>query len=691
MRPTSRQLGTPATPGSKEPEIRIRPSRAGRTPTRELRKWTPAFVALTRVMRASGRATPKHPDSSRRSSRGLAATVTRQQRVAVRITYTPPKMNGHWKAHGAYLQRESATGREDAGFDAVAGGVSVPGALDAWQKAGDARLYKILISPEAGTRLDLEAYTRKVMGRVALEVGSPLEWVAVRHYNTDHPHVHVALRSRSKDGREVWLSRQFVQQGVRDISEKAATATLGLRTEKDIREAQFREIEQARVTALDRSIMRMRERTFKGKQFDVTMSPRTFHTLPPRERDVAWAMHGRLEHLAGMGLVMKNGTSSWRVPVNYTSTLRTLQTAGDRQRMLQRHMEFASAPNLPIVADGWKRFKQLEGRVLGHGEEESTGKRYLLIEGVDGKVHYLPHRRETEELRATHRLRNNQFVTIRKYKGEIKIKEHGHAEALLNDPRFLSYRKTAVDPSIPLRPGWLGRFDAAVASNRFSKEAAVPDQIQSASTVDTLTPQQIETLLATEPVFKDREAALQQLLERKEPLVLQNGNLVIRVNDAGSFVAERTAPRQQNNSGVKSPVSGMQAGALSPQQNYALRQQELVTALNTEGQLESVNASSLPDDQELAALFAQAGANAKDFDGDLHLASDPEGVYRGTIIAETERYLAQFSDGKAILHERGRLEVLPRVGQQATIAYTARYPQAQVIIDRGREREGLER
>jgi type IV secretory pathway VirD2 relaxase len=31
------------------------------------------------------------------------------------------------------------------------------------------------------------------MSRVTVDIGGPLEWVAVAHHNTGHPHVHVAL------------------------------------------------------------------------------------------------------------------------------------------------------------------------------------------------------------------------------------------------------------------------------------------------------------------------------------------------------------------------------------------------------------------------------------------------------------------------------------------------------------------
>ena len=67
--------------------------------------------------------------------------------------------------------------------------------------------------------------------------------------------------------------------------------------------------------------------------------------------------------------------------------------------------------------------------------------------------------------------------------------------------------------------------------------------IDKAAIGGTLTFDQAQELLAAEPAFREREQALQVLLAEKEPLVLQDGTLTLRVSDAGSIVAERHAPK----------------------------------------------------------------------------------------------------------------------------------------------------
>src|SRR3546814_6626466 len=46
----------------------------------------------------------------------------------------------------------------------------------------------------------LRAFTRELMDDVARDLGTDLDWVAVDHWNTDNPHIHVLLRGKADDG-----------------------------------------------------------------------------------------------------------------------------------------------------------------------------------------------------------------------------------------------------------------------------------------------------------------------------------------------------------------------------------------------------------------------------------------------------------------------------------------------------------
>ena len=121
-------------------------------------------------------------------------------------------------------------------------------------KCGDPRFWKFIISPEFGERLDMKLLTRDLMARIEKDLGTRLEWVAVVHVNTEHPHVHVALRGVRDDKSDLNLTRDYVRQGIRGIAEDLCTRQLGHRNELDAIAAERREIQERRCTSLDRMI-----------------------------------------------------------------------------------------------------------------------------------------------------------------------------------------------------------------------------------------------------------------------------------------------------------------------------------------------------------------------------------------------------------------------------------------------------
>ena len=181
------------------------------------------------------------------------------QRCAVRVTYTKNSTRGQWRAHGRYVARESATNEGDpraVGFNATEESIDIAARLEGWQKANDERLWKLIVSPEFGDRVDLKRLTRDLISQMETDLGTRLEWVAAAHFNTEHPHVHVALRGVGAEGRPLRLSRDFVREGIRHITEDLCTRQLGYRTEFDAADAQRREVHQHRYTSLDRVIQR---------------------------------------------------------------------------------------------------------------------------------------------------------------------------------------------------------------------------------------------------------------------------------------------------------------------------------------------------------------------------------------------------------------------------------------------------
>jgi hypothetical protein len=60
-----------------------------------------------------------------------------------------------------------------------------------------------------------------------------------------------------------------------------------------------------------------------------------------------------------------------------------MQKTADRQKALAAHRALISDPRLPFQVTDFRRVDHVTGRVLGHGEEDSTGRTYMLLEGDD--------------------------------------------------------------------------------------------------------------------------------------------------------------------------------------------------------------------------------------------------------------------------------------------------------------------
>jgi type IV secretory pathway VirD2 relaxase len=402
-------------------------------------------------------------------SDSLDRTNGYMQRCAVRVTYSRNKTGGQWKAHGRYLARESVAEKAQGrvyGFDAKADRVDIVRRLDGWQREGDERLFKLIISPEFADRMNLPLHTRGLLRLLERDLSTKLEWVAVVHRNTDHLHVHVVLRGRDESGCSLRLPREYIKSRIRSHAEDLATKQLGYRTERDALEAQCREISQQRFTTLDRTIQR--HNSGRVAEFSVFCN---LGQSGLRGRSLAREQHlaARLARLEQMGLARSAGHCEWAVRGDFESLLRVMQTSSDRQRVLAKHGAFLSDARLPIEFVSLERLTRLEGRVVAHRQGEGTDRGYLMLEGTDGKVHLLYSTEEIQKARHEGKVMINSFVRIEKRfcggVSYVRIDDLGDAYELLKSGEF--HRMPALAPG-PINHiaascgGWLGRYQEAM-------------------------------------------------------------------------------------------------------------------------------------------------------------------------------------------------------------------------------------
>ena len=316
------------TPVPEDKEFRLRPRRP-RAVRDESKAWSRSFKSLIRLVRMTSKAAPSTRDHF--GPGGGSARRNHLQRCAVRVTYSPNRVRGQWAAHGRYIARESAARESDvkgAGFSAVTDRVDVAKTLNAWQAAGDQRLFKLIISPEFGERLDLRRHTRELIARMEHDLDQRLEWVAVAHFNTDHPHVHVALRGQTDAG-PLRLARVYIKQGIRSHAENLCTAQLGFRTQLDALEGERREIHALHVTSLDRAIAR---HAF-GPVGDGTFEPASLPTGSSEfQRAHQQFLASRLRTLATVGLATPVDGGRFQIDPAFLSKLRAVQIGADRQK-----------------------------------------------------------------------------------------------------------------------------------------------------------------------------------------------------------------------------------------------------------------------------------------------------------------------------------------------------------------------
>jgi type IV secretory pathway VirD2 relaxase len=392
---------------------------------------------------------------------------TFNQRVAVRVSYSANKNPGQWKAHGRYVARESATqgGKSaEAGFNATEQNLDIAATIDKWQGAGDERLFKIIVSPEFGDRLNLQQYARELLHRMEQDLGAQLESVAAVHHNTEHPHVHIALRGVDKKGIPIRLPREYIRGGLRERAEEIATEALGYRSAADAHEAHVREVIQTRYTPLDRILQFSNDGS--SSHFVVTVKSEG-GSLSESARELQKHLAARLMHLQKMGLAQFVGPHQWSVQADFEKVLRTLQQSGDRQKTLAAHGALLSDKRLPLQVTNLRQLQRVEGRVLLHTEDEQTGKRYMLVECTDAKVRLIYHTSAIEQARSEGKLAVGSFIRIEKQftdkKPTLHMDDLGDAKTLLQNTSHFSKEaelllRRGVHEIQPVWGGWLGQY-----------------------------------------------------------------------------------------------------------------------------------------------------------------------------------------------------------------------------------------
>lgn len=321
----------------------------------------------------------------RRSGRGRDAAARARgarRRVIVKARIVRHRGSRYTAAplamHMRYLRREGVTrdGAPAEMFDRD--GAADPAAF-AERCQDDRHHFRFIVSPEdAGSLDDLRATTRDLIAQAEKDLGTRLDWVAVDHWNTDHPHVHVLIRGVGVDGRDLVIDPDYMTKGLRQRAEALVSLELGPRSPEEIAASLDREVAADRWTSLDRTL---RGRVGPDGLVDLRPPADGGEHVPPR-------LVGRAQHLQRLGLADEQG-GRWRLADDLELRLRALGERDDIIKTLHRAIRDADRDmaDLRIQADTLEA--PILGRLVDRGlHDELSGRAYAVVDGVDGRLHH---------------------------------------------------------------------------------------------------------------------------------------------------------------------------------------------------------------------------------------------------------------------------------------------------------------
>jgi type IV secretory pathway VirD2 relaxase len=255
--------------------------------------------------------------------------------------------------------------------------------LDAFKErcADDRHHFRFILSPEDGAELeDLRTYTRHLMGRMEADLGhaASIGWPSTTGTPTTRTRTSI-VRGRDDTGKDLIIAGDYIADGFRHRAAELATEWLGPRTELEIQQTLQREVEQERWTSLDRTLQR--EAGDDGR-----VQVERFNE--PRLQRQRLLLIGRLQRLQRLGLADETQPGTWAVHADAEKTLRALGERGDIIRTMQRAMR--GEPRELAVFEPGDDGRTILGRVAAKGlADELRDRGYLVIDGVDGKAHYV--------------------------------------------------------------------------------------------------------------------------------------------------------------------------------------------------------------------------------------------------------------------------------------------------------------
>jgi type IV secretory pathway VirD2 relaxase len=285
-------------------------------------------------------------------------------------------------AHLRYIQRDGVTRDGEPGqlYSAELDRAEGRAFLD--RAGGDRHQFRFIVSAEDGDEYeDLRPLTRRLMAQMEKDLGTRLDWVAVNHYNTGHPHTHIIVRGKDDVGGDLVIAREYIAQGLRERVAELVSLDLGPRTDLEIENRLRREVGQERLTSIDRGLIRDADeagmvRTTGRNAFQQSLGA------------------GRLQKLRHLGLATEVAPGHWQLAGGLEDTLTRMGERGDIIKAMHRDLAergiARAAPDYVIYDPSDPEARPITGRLVRRGlTDELNDRHYLIIDAVDGRTHFI--------------------------------------------------------------------------------------------------------------------------------------------------------------------------------------------------------------------------------------------------------------------------------------------------------------
>src|SRR5450631_1420953 len=156
-------------------------------------------------------------------SRDGSGARTRARRVAVKarvVKLNPQRRAARGRqfvsakavdAHLRYLERDGVTKDGAKGQVYSAERDVEDGRAFVERGQEDRHQFRFIVSAEDGVELsDLRTTTRDLMQQMEADLGTKLDWIAVDHHNTGHPHSHILVRGVTEDGKTLNIAGDYI-------------------------------------------------------------------------------------------------------------------------------------------------------------------------------------------------------------------------------------------------------------------------------------------------------------------------------------------------------------------------------------------------------------------------------------------------------------------------------------------------